>query len=628
MVKAKKAEPAVATGEQMLVPLSKLRESLRNTRPMEEADWGLAQSIARVGLIQSLGVVPSTDGAYEVVAGGRRLAALRLLQKKRRIKADHAIPCLVVAENHATAISLAENVVRREMHPVDQIAAFLKLQEEGRSVEDIAADFSVSPLVVQRRLKLACLSPRLLDTYRVGQVSVEQLMALTLADGHEAQEAAYFGADEHWGRSAQALRRRILGGAEHAGTSRLVQFVGIETYEGAGGEVRRDLFADEGERGYATDVSLLERLASERLAVIAKGLEGEGHAWIDVHPNLSRHEVFEHYRRVPISRRSPDAETEARLSQLINERDAEEERIEVGHEDGETGESDDEDEWTRLEEEIQAVEKALEEPDPRCKIFAGALVRIGDDGAALVERGLLRLAEKDQWEVHDEPEGVQQKPEVKKSKPTHSAALVQRLTTHRTVALQAELANSPQAALAVLANKMAHDLLGGRYWRACCLEIRVLPFRTAKDLTEEVGQSRAGVQMDVLKKQWRDQLPEDPEQWFQTLIGWDTARLTSFLAVLVAMTVNDVQEREDSARDETAFKAVDPDLRQWWSATPEGYFSHVSKAQTLDVVNRLAPQNMSRAVKLKKDALAQMAAKVALDGQWLPSIMRRSGEFE
>src|SRR3546814_6186343 len=94
------------------------------------------------------------------------------------------------------------------MHPADQFAAFAALVKEGRPIEDIAADFGVSPLVVQRRLKLANVSPRLLTDYRAGAATLEQLMALTITDDHTAQETAFYGAPE-WQRSPSALRGRL-----------------------------------------------------------------------------------------------------------------------------------------------------------------------------------------------------------------------------------------------------------------------------------------------------------------------------------------------------------------------------------------------------------------------------------
>ena len=72
---------------------------------------------------------------------------------------------------HGPHGQLTENVQREAMHPADQFEAFAALVAEGRPIEDIAADFSVTPLVVQRRLKLANVSPRLMADYRADAVS-------------------------------------------------------------------------------------------------------------------------------------------------------------------------------------------------------------------------------------------------------------------------------------------------------------------------------------------------------------------------------------------------------------------------------------------------------------------------
>lgn len=148
------AAPAQPSQNLIVVPLSQLRASKRNVRktPGQSID-ALAESIARVGLLQNLTVIQARDGEhYEVVAGGRRLAALKLLSKTRRIAKDWEVPCLLVMDANARTVSLTENVQREAMHPADQFEAFAALVKEGRPIEDIAADFSVTPLVVQRRL--------------------------------------------------------------------------------------------------------------------------------------------------------------------------------------------------------------------------------------------------------------------------------------------------------------------------------------------------------------------------------------------------------------------------------------------------------------------------------------------
>lgn len=178
-------EVAAPAQNLILVPLSQLRPSRRNVRKTAgQSIDALAASIARVGLLQNLTVILAADGEhYEVVAGGRRLAALKLLAKKRRIARDWEVPCLLVADGSARTVSLTENVQREAMHPADQFEAFAALVAEGRPVEDIAADFAVTPLVVQRRLKLANVSPRLMADYRADAVTLDQLMALTERPG-------------------------------------------------------------------------------------------------------------------------------------------------------------------------------------------------------------------------------------------------------------------------------------------------------------------------------------------------------------------------------------------------------------------------------------------------------------
>ncbi len=269
-------EAADPTKNLILVPLSRLvlRPTGRNVRKTPRMSIPeLAASIQRVGLLQNLIVIASArpgEGSehYEVVAGGRRLAALKLLAKKHRISKEWEVPCLLVADGTARTASLTENVQREAMHPADQFEAFAALVAEGRSIEDIAADFSVTPLVVQRRLKLANVSPRLMADYRADAVSLDQLMALAITDDHAAQETAFYDAPT-WQRQPSALRDRLTEREIDAYQHPLVRFVGLDTYEAAGGGVRRDLFA-EGEAGvYLTDAALLERLAQDRLEGMA-----------------------------------------------------------------------------------------------------------------------------------------------------------------------------------------------------------------------------------------------------------------------------------------------------------------------------------------------------------------------
>jgi len=81
----------------------------------------LAEDIARRGLLQSLNVRPELDGEgpetgrFSVTAGGRRLAALKLLVKQKRLAKNAPVPCIVKADGIEEEDSLAENTMREAL---------------------------------------------------------------------------------------------------------------------------------------------------------------------------------------------------------------------------------------------------------------------------------------------------------------------------------------------------------------------------------------------------------------------------------------------------------------------------------------------------------------------------------
>src|SRR5260370_37024556 len=96
------------------------------------------------------------------------------------------------------------------MHPADQCGAFKMLVDEGKSIEYIGSLSSISsPLVVQRQLKLANVSPKLLDLFRNDKMRIEQVMALALADDHDLQERVWADAVQPWQREPRELRAAI-----------------------------------------------------------------------------------------------------------------------------------------------------------------------------------------------------------------------------------------------------------------------------------------------------------------------------------------------------------------------------------------------------------------------------------
>lgn len=624
----------------ILVPLSRLllRPTGRNVRKTPRMSIPeLAASIQRVGLLQNLIVIAAADGEhYEVVAGGRRLAALKLLAKKHRIAKDWEVPCLLVADGTARTASLTENVQRESMHPADQFEAFAALVAEGRPIEDIAADFSVTPLVVQRRLKLANVSPRLMADYRADAVTLDQLMALSITDDHAAQESAFYDTPT-WQRQPSALRERLTEREIDAYRHPLVRFVGLDTYEAAGGGMRRDLFA-EGDSGvYLTDAALLERLAQDKLAGIAATVRAEGWAWVDATPGVT-HADLHAFQRAPRERREPTKREAQRIEKLQTKMqemgealdaalDAEdEEKAEALQEEGET-----------LGERLQTLEDGLQGYSPNVKAAAGAIVTIDRNGEAVIHRGLLREAEAKALRTlerlrqgfgSEEPENDDEGDMAEEAKaPAMSDRLAQRLSAHRTAALQIEVARHPHVALAALVHGMVQTVLQvSHYGHGLPLDVRLTVQDRLESMAPEWPESSAAVALRELQQAWGDKLSEDSAELFAALLATDQGELVKLLAVCVASTVDVVTPRATPRQPGAELaQAVGLDMAAWWQPTAEGYFRHVPKAVILQAVGEYAPEHVTRLAKLKKADIASEAERLADGTGWMPAIFKAEG---
>jgi ParB family chromosome partitioning protein len=642
-IQAPALEAADPTKNLILVPLSRLvsRPAGRNVRKTPRMSIPeLAASIQRVGLLQNLIVTATTDGErHEVVAGGRRLAALKLLAKKHRISKEWEVPCLLVADGTARTASLTENVQREAMHAADQFEAFAALVAEGRPIEDIAADFSVTPLVVQRRLKLANVSPRLMADYRADAVTLDQLMALAITDDHAAQEGAFYDAPQ-WQRHPSHLRERLTEREIDAYRHPLVRFVGLDSYEAAGGGIRRDLFA-EGDAGvYLTDAALLERLAQDKLAGIAATVCAEGWAWVDATPGVT-HADLQAFQRAPRERREPNKREAARIEKLQTKMHELAEAVDAALD------ADDEEKADALQEEgetvgeqLQALEDGLQDYGPNVKAAAGAIITIDRDGQAAIHRGLMREAEAkalrtlerlrqgfsgedaendDEGETADEAQA-----------PAISDRLAQRLSAHRTAALQIEVARHPQAALAAVVHGMVQTVLQeSRYGRSrdsLPLGVGLKVQDRLEGMAPDWPESPAAVALRELQQVAGEALPEDSAELFAALLAKPQDELVRLLAVCVASTVDVVTPRATPRQPGAELaQAVGLDMAAWWQPTAEGYFKHVSKAVILDAVGAFAPESVTRLAKLKKADIASEAERLADGKGWMPAIFKAAG---
>ncbi|WP_244906070.1 ParB/Srx family N-terminal domain-containing protein [Celeribacter ethanolicus] len=108
------AAPDGAADIQM-IPLDQLEPSPLNVRKVAASasdDTELLASIRETGIKQNLVVHALSEKRFSVVAGGRRLKALKQLAEDGVIPADHPVPCLVEDERNAILTSATENLQR------------------------------------------------------------------------------------------------------------------------------------------------------------------------------------------------------------------------------------------------------------------------------------------------------------------------------------------------------------------------------------------------------------------------------------------------------------------------------------------------------------------------------------
>jgi ParB family chromosome partitioning protein len=364
------------------IPFNKLVLSQSNVRQVKAgiSIEELAEDIAHRSLLQSLNVraVVNAEGGetgmFEVPAGGRRYRALELLVKQKRMNKTQLVPCIVRTDGIAEEDSLAENVQRAPLHPLDQFRAFQTLR---------AARFFVHPTVVKQRLKLAAVSQQLLDVYAEDGMTLEQLMAFTVTNDQARQEQVWDALARTYNKEPYYIRRQLTEGAVRAADKR-ARFVGVDTYEAAGGVVMRDLFEhDDG--GWLQDPALLDRLVIEKLKTEAETLRSEGWKWIAIVADFPfGHTVGQ--RRLhgePVDLTDEERAGREAVS-------AELERLEQEYAQADELPEEVDQRMSELETALEAFDERPVVYDPAEIARAGAFVSIDSDGDLRIERGYVR----------------------------------------------------------------------------------------------------------------------------------------------------------------------------------------------------------------------------------------------
>ena len=166
---------------------------------------GLAQSIARQGLINPITVAEANGGCYEVVCGAQRLRAFTLARERYGLL-QKEIPCIVVEgkESQLSEIRIVENLQRAQLTSSEEAAGVIALMRStdmnGMPIyptkADVAAALGVSVAWVRDRLAIAEMNESLDKQIEDLPVSIGREIARLPADRRKDVLEAYLKSDE------------------------------------------------------------------------------------------------------------------------------------------------------------------------------------------------------------------------------------------------------------------------------------------------------------------------------------------------------------------------------------------------------------------------------------------------
>lgn len=605
-----------------MVPLSALVKSPLNVRTIPyppESVREMADSILAVGLIQNLVVHTLPDGLSGVAAGGRRLAALQLLQREQRIDAGHQVIVKRVSDELAVVASMVENNNRVAMHPAEQISGFRTLSEQGKTPAQIGDQLGYSSRHVQRMLKLASLAPELIALLAENTLDVEQCQALSLESDPARQVEIYQRVKAQHSYAPAHMLKRAITDTEISVRDARFMFVGREAYEAAGGEVREDLFSAQEGDGTADGV-LVGRLVQEKLESAALAVEmQEGWSWSLAREGAVRNygDDREHYLVLPEPEGELSADEQRRLDELYATQEA-------------TATYEDEAAIQVLIDEIEEA-ASIRAWTPEQKAACGVVVSLSD-GELCIQRGVQK---KVQAAVADAQESTVSQASihvVASSTPDVaegiSVPLLKKMSSERTLAVQAELVRQPQKAVALMV------------WRLCscvfhyCITTRH-PFvmnlgvhhssLTSEAPTGENGQAWQSLMQE--KARLEAMLPEGWKNDFTTFFALDGQTLMSLMVFCTACSVDGVQTREHGHTSRSDLDGVEAalgfHLRNWWQPTADNFLGLLSKNQIVAALKDAGLTGAaSDAEKMKKGDAASHAEQWLSGTRWVPGWMQ------
>jgi len=494
---------------------------------------------------------------------------------------------------------------------------------------------------VKQRLRLGAVSPKLMQVYRDGGLSLDQLMAFAITEDHDRQEQVFDNLS--WNREPATIRRDLTTANVEA-TERRARFVGVDAYAEAGGTIIRDLFTED-RGGYFEDAALLDRLVIEKLEDIAVEVQAaEGWKWSVAHIDYPHAHGLRRSYPHPVDLSEEDAAA-------YNAAQEELERLSAEWQDADVDLSDEVDQrLAELEAEIERIDAKRHAYDADEIARGGVFVILNHDGTARIERGFIRAedeapeleaAESATYEVDgvtvnedgeivgdegNEDERADCALEDEDAGKPLSDLLIRDLTAHRTLGLRLALGEQTDMALVAVVHALAAQTFyrGGE---ASCLEIRLTSAYLASH-ADGIEDTPAAKALADRHAEWASDMPREVADLWAFVAGLDHVSLMALLAHCASLTINAVKvqwEQKPNARAtaERLATATMLDMTAHWAPTGQTYLGRVTKAHILAAVREaVSNEAAERIAGLKKPEMAQAAEQLLAGTGWLPTVLR------
>ncbi|HFK7150743.1 TPA: ParB/RepB/Spo0J family partition protein, partial [Escherichia coli] len=450
------------------------------------------------------------------------------LAERGIIPADWPVRVKVIPQELATAASMTENGHRRDMHPAEQIAGFRAMAQEGKTPAQIGDLLGYSPRHVQRMLKLADLAPVILDALAEDRITTEHCQALALENDTARQVQVFEAACQSgWGGKPDVrVIRNLITESEVAvaGNSKF-RFVGADAF--SPDELRTDLFSDD-EGGYV-DCVALDAALLEKLQAVAEHLrEAEGWEWCAgrMEPVGFCREDAGTYRSLPEPEAVLTEAEEERLNELMARYDALENQCE-------------ESDLLEAEMKLMRCMAKVRAWTPEMRAGSGVVVswRYGN---VCVQRGVQLRSEDDVADDAGRTEQVQEKASVEGI----SLPLLTKMSSERTLAVQAALMQQPDKSLALLAWTLCLNVFGsGAYSKPAQISLECKHYSLTSDAPSG-KEGAAFMAMMAEKARLAALLPGGWSRDMTTFLSLSQEVLLSLLSFCTACSIHGVQTRE------------------------------------------------------------------------------------